>query len=272
MLTASVSGTAASIIEQLDGHTEFHDIYDPLGAGLYEAVALQDAHELREIISIARKSSGPVLELACGTGRFTFPLLAMGKEVTAVDISESMLEHLTRRLESEYPHLAERLTLIHGDISTIRCPGLFNTAILGCVSISLLDEAQRNRFFRNIRSVLTASGRLYLSTTVTDGDPELARAGTPIDSEQAVFDRQGRHYTLYEHIVGDRSVREITVIPDERPAGTAVPVFRTTVRILPPAQLTAEMEEAGLRTFAQHPVSTPGTAHDIVILEAGADA
>src|SRR5580692_11809206 len=35
---------------------------------------------------------GPVLELACGTGRLTVPLAAAGVDITGIDRSPSMLE------------------------------------------------------------------------------------------------------------------------------------------------------------------------------------
>jgi len=38
-------------------------------------------------LGLAAESSGPVLELACGTGRVTLPLARSGVEVTGIDIS-----------------------------------------------------------------------------------------------------------------------------------------------------------------------------------------
>src|SRR5258708_2706159 len=37
-------------------------------------------------------SGGPVLELACGTGRLTIPLSKSGLDITGIDIAESMLD------------------------------------------------------------------------------------------------------------------------------------------------------------------------------------
>lgn len=40
---------------------------------------------------------GPVLELACGTGRLTVPLAAAGADITGIDRSPSMLEAARNR-------------------------------------------------------------------------------------------------------------------------------------------------------------------------------
>jgi SAM-dependent methyltransferase len=53
-----------------------------------------------------------ILDLGCGTGRFTIPFAQMGADVTAVDISSGML----RRLEDEIPpELAPRITFMQLD-------------------------------------------------------------------------------------------------------------------------------------------------------------
>ncbi len=52
-------------------------------------------------IGAARRYGGPVLELACGTGRIAVPLAREGFDVTGVDLAESMLEQAARNSERE---------------------------------------------------------------------------------------------------------------------------------------------------------------------------
>ena len=40
----------------------------------------------------ARRAAGPVLELACGTGRLTIPIARDGHEIVGLDASPTMLE------------------------------------------------------------------------------------------------------------------------------------------------------------------------------------
>lgn len=49
----------------------------------------------------ARIYGGPILELACGTGRITIPLAQDGFDVTGLDISESMLAQAKRKSLAE---------------------------------------------------------------------------------------------------------------------------------------------------------------------------
>lgn len=270
-LLEDINGRAAAILGDL-ADVVVHDIYDPLGARLYDAVALQDSHELREMIAVARRTTGPILELACGAGRFTLPLLALGREVTAVDLSPSMLAILSDRMDSGYAHLWRNLTLVEGDICDFNPAQKFSTVIFGCVTVSLLDAGARRRLFQNMTSVLAPEGRFFLSTTVTEGDASLDTPGTPVENVQLVKDSAGTRYCLHEYIVADRSVREITLIPEDTNTSGPVDVFTTAVRVLPPDQLVTELQENGLAVLNTHPVRTPGSAHEIVILEVGLHA
>lgn len=255
--------------QALEGFAEVvvHDIYDALGSKLYDAVATQDAHELREMLAIVRRTNGPILELACGAGRFTLPLLSLGRPVTAVDLSPSMLGILSKRIDSDYPQLKTGLSLVEADICTLEIESRFETIIFGCVTISLLNEESRNTLFANMHRLLTPQGRLFMSTTVVEGHNQLSQAGDPVENSQKVQDSTGATYHLHEYIVPDRTLREITLIPETVTANGPVDIFTTKVRVIPPPQLAQELEASGLRVVKIHPVKTPGFAHEIVILE-----
>jgi SAM-dependent methyltransferase len=66
--------------------------------------------------SVARKVGGPVLELACGTGRIALPLAKAGLHVTGVDRSEAMLTIARRKLAALSASVQERLALISPDL------------------------------------------------------------------------------------------------------------------------------------------------------------
>jgi 2-polyprenyl-3-methyl-5-hydroxy-6-metoxy-1,4-benzoquinol methylase len=48
-------------------------------------------------IGQAKKYGGPVLELACGTGRLSIPLARAGFSVTGIDHSEAMLDEAKKK-------------------------------------------------------------------------------------------------------------------------------------------------------------------------------
>src|SRR5579872_5266195 len=51
-------------------------------------------------VGLARRFGGPVLELACGTGRLLAPLAEAGFSVTGVDSSPAMLSRARNRLDA----------------------------------------------------------------------------------------------------------------------------------------------------------------------------
>jgi SAM-dependent methyltransferase len=58
----------------------------------YDAFNQPYQDDLKFYLAEARKARGPVLELACGTGRLTVPLRKKGLEITGLDLAVPMLE------------------------------------------------------------------------------------------------------------------------------------------------------------------------------------
>jgi ubiquinone/menaquinone biosynthesis C-methylase UbiE len=63
------------------------DFYDLRIEGDYRPISGDVPFYLRQ----ARKTGGPILELACGTGRIAIPLARAGFEVVGLDKSRAML-------------------------------------------------------------------------------------------------------------------------------------------------------------------------------------
>ena len=59
---------------------------------LYDLVMPPNAAAEAFYLDEARRHGGPVLDLACGSGRFTIPLANAGIEVVGLDFSPAMLE------------------------------------------------------------------------------------------------------------------------------------------------------------------------------------
>jgi SAM-dependent methyltransferase len=82
-------------------------------------VELGLAYDVDRFLELAGEAAGPVLDLCCGTGRVTLPLARKGFRVTGVDVSEGMLQRFRGKLAHEEPAVAERITLVQGDVSRL---------------------------------------------------------------------------------------------------------------------------------------------------------
>jgi len=69
----------------------------------YDALLGDQKDDIPFYIYRARQSQGPVLELACGTGRLTLPMAEAGAAITGLDLSPQMLA--IARAKAEARHL-----------------------------------------------------------------------------------------------------------------------------------------------------------------------
>ena len=90
----------------------------------------QDLVDLPFYVDLARKSGGPVLEIACGTGRVLLPIARETIEIEGVDNSESMLRILRRNLAREPREVRERVTIHSGDMRNFRLERKFPLVII----------------------------------------------------------------------------------------------------------------------------------------------
>ena len=83
---------------------------------------------------------GPVLELACGSGRVAVPLALAGHRVTGLDLSRTMLRRARTRRQGLPPEVAVRLRFSQQDMRRFRFRRPFDAAIIAFSSLALLPE------------------------------------------------------------------------------------------------------------------------------------
>jgi SAM-dependent methyltransferase len=97
--------------------------YRKVSAKYYDA-AYAGKEELADVpfyVELAQRVGGPVLELACGTGRILLPIARQGIAIHGVDKSAAMLEVLKKNLQSEPKDVRELVSVSEGDIRDFRC-------------------------------------------------------------------------------------------------------------------------------------------------------
>lgn len=92
--------------------------------------AKQDLVDLPFYLDLAQQSAGPILEIACGTGRVLLTIARKGIEIHGVDNSLPMLEILKKALAREPQDVRERVTLHEGDMRDFRLGARYPLVII----------------------------------------------------------------------------------------------------------------------------------------------
>jgi SAM-dependent methyltransferase len=89
-------------------------------------------------LDLARQIAGPVLELACGTGRLTIPLAQDGHEVVGLDASPTMLRAAREKARVE----GLEITFLEDDMRSFALPRRFGLVLVGCNSLAHLTGTE----------------------------------------------------------------------------------------------------------------------------------
>ncbi len=86
-------------------------------AELYDYVPVyRERTDVPFFVEMARESGGPVLEVACGTGRVLIPTARAGIRIVGIDRSAFMLDICRTRLRQEPADVQERAQLVESDM------------------------------------------------------------------------------------------------------------------------------------------------------------
>jgi SAM-dependent methyltransferase len=140
--------------------------------------------------ALARESGGPVLELACGTGRVAIPIARLGFSVTGLDLVPGMLE----RARGKSAGLPARW--VHGDARAFNLGGHFRLIFLtGNAFQMFLTRADQEALLERVRAHLHDDGLFAFETR----NPRWATTPhTPPSAHTAVHPRAEGLFTLLE--------------------------------------------------------------------------
>jgi SAM-dependent methyltransferase len=231
------------------------------GAALARYYDLDVAAEVDDIpiyMALASAVDGPVLELACGSGRIALPLAATGNQVTGVDNDPAMLDRARagwgQRLQDHDVAEGGSLELDDGDMTTVSLGRRFDLVILGFNSILLLpDKALQQAAIRNMRRHLSENGRAIIDVWLPSND-DLALYDSKVRAEWTRRDEAtGEDITKMTAATYDPSTRVADVLTIfESTGGTGMaPIHvekRDRVRFTSAEELRDMFAVAGLRT------------------------
>jgi SAM-dependent methyltransferase len=142
------------------------EVYD------YEIAGDWGIRDVGFYLSLANELPGPVLELACGTGRVALPLARGGARVIGLDISPHMLAVAQRKLDAEEPAVRERVRLVQADMSSFALRERFALILIPFRAFqALLTRDEQRGCLRCCREHLLADGRLAINVF----NPRLSR-------------------------------------------------------------------------------------------------
>ena len=158
--------------------------YDPL-ADLYDLEYDHD-YDLPFWLALAEREDGPVVEWGAGTGRLSAPLAGVGSDVTAVEVSENMVE--------KGREMGDAVEWIWGDMRYVKLGRRYGLAVCAFNSfLCLLSLDDALTFLRNARDHLEPDGLLGLEVSAFtpeelyewEGGPALRhdftrKRGTPV--------------------------------------------------------------------------------------------
>jgi ubiquinone/menaquinone biosynthesis C-methylase UbiE len=137
----------------------FYDTF----AEIYDFQYLGPRSDIDFYVEEARKAQGPVLEIACGTGRVAIPIAREKIEITGIDASSRMLDKAREKLERE-GELKEYLTLLHADMRDFSIEEKFGLIIIPFRSfLHMLTVEDQKKALANIRNHLADDGQFILN-------------------------------------------------------------------------------------------------------------
>lgn len=249
LTSASVALLKALVVDEI----EPEDLYGPDGAIVYESFAADDRSEIEEITAAVRLTSGPILELACGGGRITLPLLSLGRPVVAVDLSPVMVDILRERV-AKLPssRIPDGSRSVVSDMTAFEMEERFGAIVLAATSVALLDAAGRRAFFDTARKHLADDGQLFV-TASSPGHDYLP--GAQISRVRAIpgpFGGAGV-VVVTSAVTSDGRYRDVDVVQlgRETAGSTAARLFQSRVQVVDADEVGTDAERSGLRVVSR---------------------
>ena len=241
-------------------------------ARLYDLDLAEPPGDVDLYLALARRTGGPIHELAVGSGRVAVPLAAAGHAVVGVDLDPAMLDRARAYAARE----GAQLELVEGDLTgaaalaPVATAGPYNLAIVALNSILLVASADGQRAALAAMAASLAPGGLAVVDTWLATPAELAALDGRLSLEWLRTEPETGHevtkYLSAWHDPVRRLVTLTTIFEEGDPGGTTV---RWT-RQYPMRQVTVD-ELVAYATAAGLEVEQLAGDYDLRPLDADSD-
>ena len=134
-----------------------------LNVETYDARTATPPGEIEFYVEHARRSGGKVLEVACGTGRVTWPVARAGIPIVGLDLAAGMLARAEGKRGQEDAATSARARFVAGDMTSFELQERFSLAIVPFRAFLMLLTPELQRMaLRRIHAHLEPGGRLII--------------------------------------------------------------------------------------------------------------
>ncbi len=224
----------------------------PHFAALYEALTGDFRGDVPMYLEMGKRHEGPILELACGTGRVAIPLVEAGHAVVGIDFDAGMIK--LAESKAKLLGLHRNISFIEADIVDFDLGRKFPLIVAGGNSlIHLLDFKVVLKSIERCRDHLEDDGSLYVAFETS---PYLAAAGkfrVERERPRQVFNRATGETLLYRGTTTidpnfQRTSRHHEFASPRAPHDpTKTAVFDYTTRPIFPGELELMLDISGLK-------------------------
>ncbi|MFH0884141.1 MAG: class I SAM-dependent methyltransferase [Candidatus Micrarchaeota archaeon] len=222
-------------------------VYDEM-ADYYDWI-YSDELDLKFYLNEARNARGPVLEVACGTGRILLRLIQDGIDATGIDVSEGML----KKLQDKAKTLGIKANAIQADMTDFKINRKFNLIIMPYRSfLHLKDSETRGKTLQNLKEHLAKAGRLILHTYNPSNEERSMQDGYHNYDHEEISSPQGMKYRLdwFLHFEPRRRIGHYKIIL--KPEDGLEKEFLMDLSFVTNRELESLLKSAGFRNIKSY--------------------
>lgn len=143
-----------------EGAFEPHDHY--ADGAWYDAEYVHIRGDVPHYARVAAETAGPILELACGTGRLTFPMLEAGDAVVGIDAAPGMIARADERRAALAAEDRARVRFQVADLRTLDLGERFSGVVLAFNSLMhMTTDEDLTAAFETVRRHLDPGGLFH---------------------------------------------------------------------------------------------------------------
>ncbi len=219
-------------------------------------------------LDLAEKFGDPILELGCGTGRVSLPLLQQGFNITGIDRDSDMLDILKNELDN-----GDKLEYVQQDFRTLSVQKKFPLVIMPCNTYSTFNNDDRHSVLKVVVNHLEENGAFIFSMPNPAWMTDLPSEGEPELEEIFIYPKDGNAVQVSSAWANDGKIIKVLWHYDQMlPEGQVKRLTAETEhQLIPYSTYISELEKFGFKVSAygdfDRSTYSPDSEYLIIIAE-----